>query len=512
MSEHARLSAVDLIDLVADAGTWQSWDVAPAEPTIDPGYRAELDRARHSSGVDEAVLTGSAAIHGRRVAAVVGEFSFLAGSIGLAASARLLAAIERATRERLPLLAAPASAGTRIQEGAVAFVQMANITRAITEHRSAGLPYLVFLRDPTVGGVFASWGSLGHVTVAEPGALIGFTGPRVFEALHGQPFPPGVQVAENLLAHGLIDGVVEPPQLPAAAARVLDVLAAAPLRAVPDEISRGLPTARPAWEVVTRSRDPGRPGVRALLRQGASCVTPLRGTGEGESDESLILALARFGAAPAVLVGHDRAAELNGQAIGPAALRTARRGMRLAAELRLPLVTVIDTAGAAMSRQAEEGGLAGEIARCLADMVTLPSPTLAVLLGQGTGGAALALLPADRVVAAENSWLSPLPPEGASAIRYRTGARAAEMAEKLGITADALFRDGVVDRFVPEPGDTAAEPGPFLHAVSAAIEAGLGGLLAQDMTERLAWRTRRYQTLGSAGGRDSMATAPSGGW
>src|SRR2546429_9884258 len=108
-------------------------------------------------------------------------------------------AIERATQERLPLLAAPASGGTRVQEGPLAFLQMANITRAITEHRSAGLPYLVFLRDPTVGGAFASWGSLGHLTVAEPGALIGFTGPRVFQSLTARPFPAGVQLAENLL-------------------------------------------------------------------------------------------------------------------------------------------------------------------------------------------------------------------------------------------------------------------------------------------------------------------------
>ena len=97
-----------------------------------------------------------------------------------------------------------------MQEGTLAFLQMARISEAVGAHRSAGLPYLVYLRNPTTGGVLASWGSLGHVTVAEPGALIGFLGPRVYAALYGTPFPEGVQTAENLFAHGLIDASSPP--------------------------------------------------------------------------------------------------------------------------------------------------------------------------------------------------------------------------------------------------------------------------------------------------------------
>src|SRR6266550_5376561 len=151
MSGPPRLSALELIELVPDPGSWQSWDTQLAEFAVDADYRAELNEARRRSAIDEAVLTGSARIHGRQVAAMVGEFTFLGGSIGLAASVRLTTAIDRATRECLPLLAAPASGGTRVQEGPWAFLQMANITRAITEHRSAGLPYLVFCVTPRLG-------------------------------------------------------------------------------------------------------------------------------------------------------------------------------------------------------------------------------------------------------------------------------------------------------------------------------------------------------------------------
>ena len=138
---------------------------------------------------------------------LVCEFGFLGGSIGVAAGDRLTMAIRRATAERLPLLALPTSGGTRMQEGTTAFLQMVRITAAVTDHKAARLPYLVYLRHPTTGGVFASWGSLGHVTFAEPGALIGFSGPRVYEALYGDPFPAGVQTSENLYACGLIDAV-----------------------------------------------------------------------------------------------------------------------------------------------------------------------------------------------------------------------------------------------------------------------------------------------------------------
>ena len=189
-----RLTARELIERVVDPGSYVSWDREPIVPGagIDEEYAADLAAAREKSGVDEAVVTGEGLIHGRRVAIVACEFRFLAGSIGTAAAQRLVEAIERATLEGLPVLAGPASGGTRMQEGTVAFLSMVKITAAVVAHRKAGLPFLVYLRHPTTGGVFASWGSLGHVTVAEPDALIGFLGPRVFEQLYGREFPAGV--------------------------------------------------------------------------------------------------------------------------------------------------------------------------------------------------------------------------------------------------------------------------------------------------------------------------------
>ncbi|HEX5771619.1 MAG TPA: carboxyl transferase domain-containing protein, partial [Nocardioidaceae bacterium] len=154
-----RLSATELIDLVLDEGSWTSWDTPPVRGPISEEYAAELRAAQEKTGLDESVVTGSGLMHGRRVAVVACEFRFLAGSIGVASAERLVAAVERATAEGLPLLAAPVSGGTRMQEGTVAFLQMVKISAAIAEHKTAGLPYLVYLRNPTTGGVMASWGS-----------------------------------------------------------------------------------------------------------------------------------------------------------------------------------------------------------------------------------------------------------------------------------------------------------------------------------------------------------------
>jgi acetyl-CoA carboxylase carboxyl transferase subunit beta len=504
-----RPGARELIERTLDPGSWRSWDLPAIDiGPIDPDYAADLRAARELTGLDEALITGEGTLGGRTVALIVGDFGFLAGSIGVAAAERFVLAAERARRLRLPLIASPSSGGTRMQEGTIAFLQMVKISAAVAAHRAAGLPYLVYLRHPTTGGVLASWGMLGHLSAAEPGALLGFLGPRVYQALHGEAFPEGVQTAENLFRHGLIDAVVEPEDLRRIALDALDILtrgstapgdplALAPDPARPEEQATADPDKLPdipAWESITRSRRPGRPGVRGLLRVAARTVVPLNGTGQGEHDPGILLALARFGEAGCIVLGQDRRGAQT--PMGPAGLREARRGMRLAAELGLPLVSVIDTAGAALSPAAEEGGLAAEIARSLADLITLPAPTVCLLLGQGAGGIALALLPADRVIAAQHAWLSPLPPEGASAIVHRTTDRAPELAATQRVRSCDLLRDGIVDLVVRELPDAADEPAAFLHRIGAVLEQELLVVLKLEPEHRMDTRLERYRSLG----------------
>ncbi|MEU2031495.1 carboxyl transferase domain-containing protein [Nocardia amamiensis] len=519
-----RTSAREFLGQLLDTDSFVSWDRPPVTVAATPRYREALRTAAVAAGTDESVLTGEGLLRGRRVAVIACEFGFLAGSIGVAAAERIVAAVERATELGLPLLASPTSGGTRMQEGTVAFVQMVKIAGAVAAHKSAGHPYLVYLRDPTMGGVFASWGSLGHITFAEPGALIGFLGPRVYQALYGTPFPEGVQTAENLYRRGVIDGVLPIPVFRRIAHRALSVFSGVQLpddtavrdaAAQPPMLPLPVAAARDAagtqeipslnhsgdnavWQSVLISRRPQRPGIRDLLRRVTQRV-PLSGTGQGESDRTAVLALGRFRGQPCVVFGHDRRGQQGENTMGPAALREARRSMALAQELRLPLVLVIDTVGAALSKEAEERGLAPEIARCIADLVTLDTPTVSVLLGQGTGGGALALLPADRVLAATHAWLAPLPPEGASAIVFRDTDHAPELAAAQRISAIDLLADGVVDRIVPELPDAADEPVDFARRMVAAIANELANLRARPESEVVTARQARYRRLGLPG-------------
>ncbi len=218
----------------------------------DADYADSLQRAAARAGTAESVVTGRILLEGREVAVIAGEFGFLAGSVGMAAADRVISAFRRATEERLPVIGAPTSGGTRMQEGTPAFLRMVPVAAAVAAHRAAGLPYLTWLRDPTTGGVMATWGSLGQLTVADPGALVGFLGPRVFEAMTGEAFPP-VQRAENLARVGVIDDVVALPELREWVGKVLAVAQAtqdggsqpAARDRADQRVARTVPTSRP---------------------------------------------------------------------------------------------------------------------------------------------------------------------------------------------------------------------------------------------------------------------------
>jgi acetyl-CoA carboxylase alpha subunit len=233
-----------------------------------------------------------------------------------------------------------------------------------------------------------------------------------------------------------------------------------------------------------------------LLACGSDLTFLEAGRPERPSD-GVLAAVGRICGISVVFVGHDRRQSRSGAVVGPVGLRKAQRAIRIAGDHGLPLVTAIDTPGAELSRAAEEGGLSLEIARSLVSIVTLESPTVSIMLGEGGGGAALSLFPADRVLAAENAWLAPIAPEGASAILWKTKDHAAALTRRQRITARELQGLEIVDRVVPEYPTAAAEKERFLERLSAAIGTELRMLISQECGERLTNRERRYRSVGS---------------
>lgn len=467
-----------LIELIVDRLSWCEWS----------------DESGIGAAVDESIVTGQATVGGHAIALIVSEFAILGGSIGAVAATRIVQALDRAVEERLPVLALPASGGTRMQEGTPTFLRMLPIVAAVRRLRTARLPLIAYLRSPTTGGTLASWASLGQVTLAEPGALVGFLGPRVHEALHGPRLPEGVQTAENLCRCGLIDEVLPAASLREWLLEFFEVLKGSNEAMSNSGETTTFPSGQPrrTWAVVEGSRRPDRVGLCDLL-DAAAAATFLNGSGEGDADVAALLALVRFNDAPCVIVGSSRRAGQNWLPLSAAGMRVFRRAIRLATQLQLPLVTFIDTCGGRLSKRDEERGLAHQIAFATADLMEAPIPTLSVLLGQGAGGVALSMLATDRVIAMESSWLAPLPPEAAALLMYKDASRARAAAEQQRVRAQDLLAAGLVDRILGEPDHLQT------HELAASIAAAVGDeirrLATVSLELRLAGRERRWAEL-----------------
>lgn len=482
-------TAYEFIEAVVDDATFETWDTPPNYGGLAPDYEGQLGRARDRSGVDESVVTGRGTLAGMPVAIIASEFNFLAGTIGRASSERLTQAFERAERERLPLIASPVSGGTRMQEGTHAFLQLMKISAALSSYRQAGLPYLVYIRNPMTGGPVVSWGSLGQVTYAEPEALVGLLGPRVVEALTGSALPEGVQTAENLTELGIIDDVVEIKGLRRRLISILRTVTAPHVRQSPPVMEFD-PPERPAWDSIEAAAHPVRTRLGDLIDRHAQEYTPLLGTDQRTYHGSVRAGLARFVGFSCMLLGHS--APTSADVLTPEGLTVIQRAITIASEMALPIVAIIDTPGVEITVRSEELGFAREIARTVELLIGAPPPVISVVLGSGMGVSALTLLPSDRTICAENAFIAPLPPSAASEILHRTMDRAPELAHNQGIRSTDLLQTGLIDTVVPE---TIPDAGGFSQRLVDAISASLSEVHRLAPAERLDLRRQRYRRV-----------------
>lgn len=390
-----------------------------------------------------------------------------------------------------------------MQEGMMSLAQMAKVMEAHRRHARAHLGQVTVMTSPTTGGVLASFASAGDVLLAEPGVHIGFAGPRVAQLATGVAPPPGVYTPELHLERGLLDAIVPRGDLPSVVGRALRSLAGSarePLPRKPRAIAGRSSPSPTAWERLHIARAADRPKGPEILDRILIDWTELHGdraAGEDPCVVARIGALASSGA-PVVAVAEDASAGR----IGPAGYRKAVRALELAGRLRQPVVTIIDSPGADPGPESEAGGVAAAIAATLEAMLDCPSPTLAVLTGEGGSGGAFALAPADRVLAWEHAIFSVISPEAAAAILHRAGAE--ELAESLRITTGDLLRLGLVDTVLPEPaGGAQLDRDSALEMLSVEVAAQIAALARRAGAGRLASRRRRWRGAGSRYLRES---------
>ena len=220
---HWPLGAYYRLSTILDPGSFRELHprLSAGDPLSFPGYRAKLESAQRKTGLTEAAVTATGTIGGRRCVVGVLDSRFLMGSMSAAVGEKITLAIEFAAKNKLPLILFAASGGARMQEGILSLMQMAKTSAALARFSEKGLLYISVLTDPTTGGVTASFASLGDITLAEPGALIGFAGPRVIRQTIGQELPEGFQRAEFQMEHGFVDAVVPRAEMRDTLARLL---------------------------------------------------------------------------------------------------------------------------------------------------------------------------------------------------------------------------------------------------------------------------------------------------
>lgn len=474
-----RVRTKNRIKMVADKGSFESWfeDLEPENPLDFPDYDEKVKAAREKTGLHEAVTVGRCKIYGEDTVLGICDARFLMSSMGHIVGEKIALAVERATKEKLPVILFCCSGGARMQEGIVSLMQMAKTSAALKRHSDAGLLYVPVLTDPTTGGVTASFAMLGDIILAEPGALIGFAGPRVIEQTIGQKLPEGFQRAEFQLEHGFVDAIVERKDLKETLYEILKMHR--PLKGYANfdplhQDDRYEPTelmkeravkSKPlsAWEKVKAARRVDRPASVDYMDYIFDEFMELHGDRYFRDDPAVVGGIAYLDGQPVTVIGVHKGKDLKDCMLhnygmpSPEGYRKALRLMKQAEKFHRPIITFVNTSGAFCGMEAEERGQGEAIARNLYEMSGLKVPVLCIMIGEGGSGGALALAVGNEVWMMENATYSVLSPEGFASILWKDGKRAKEASDVMKITAHDLYDLHIVEEVIPEYGTADAK-------------------------------------------------------
>ncbi len=464
-----RIDAYHRIEMIIDEGTFEEWD--PDLKTDNPldfaGYEEKIAALQEKTGLKEAVCTGTGKIHGQKVALGVCDSRFLMGSMGEVVGEKITRMFERATNEKLPVIIFACSGGARMQEGIISLMQMAKTSQAIKRHNDAGQLYVSVLTDPTTGGVTASFAMLGDIILAEPGALIGFAGPRVIEQTIGQKLPEGFQRSEFLLKKGFVDAIVNRTDLKDTLSEIIRMHTPGENRintyeyylkknAAIERIPLRNNEDMTAWEKVQLSRSITRPAALDYVKSIFKDFIEFHGDRYYGDDGAIVGGIATIGGMPVTVIAQQKGKSTKENIVrnfgmpSPEGYRKALRLMKEAERFGRPVICFVDTPGAFCGIEAEERGQGEAIARNLYEMSGLKVPVLTIVIGEGGSGGALAMAVSNEVYMMENATYSILSPEGFASILWKDSKRAGEASEVMKITAGDLLKLKVIEKIIPE--------------------------------------------------------------
>ncbi len=401
-----------------------------------PGYGEALTLVADRTGERESVVCGVASIGGVTAVVVAFEFGFLGGSLGTRTGTRIEQAFTHARSLAVPVVSLVATGGSRMQEGTPALTQLQRIARQLALTRAAGLPHLSVLRDPSTGGGWATLGAGADVVLGLQGAQVGFAGSRVR--------PPGYAVTQQFAA-GSVDQLVPPEELRSRLERWLHLLTTPAAGPAPVPLALGsLTLPDTGWDAVDRARAPDRPRALAYLSAYFDWHEPVSGDRCGGVDPGV---LCGFGSRDGATVAY---AAQCGTPTRPAGFRTAARLVHLADRLGIPVLTLVDTPGAANDAAAEKAGVGPAIAAMFTAVASARVPVTTLLIGEGGSGGALAFAAPDRTWVTPDSYLAVISPELAAAILKRDPSQVRVTADQLRLRPQDLVElkiaRGIADR------------------------------------------------------------------
>ena len=514
---HYTVTARERIELLVDKETFK--ETYKYVKTVEPlsfsrrnRYRKFLEQDQNRTGLTEAAVAGKCRIGDVETMLIVLDFGFMGGTMGSVVGEKVSMAFENAARRGIPAVAVVSGGGVRIQEGVLSLMQMAKTVTAANRLRDEEVPLIVVLANPSTGQAYASFANLADVILAEPGSLIGLSPLRTLREVSKMPLPLDAHTAEAHVGHGLLDNVVDRENLQPRIASILQILTAQKhgksnhknlLKSEPEECDEVEP-----WEAMTVARNLERPQASSYFRSILDPFIELRGDRLNSDDRSVVTGIGFMDGLAVAVIGQQRRTLVEGERyhVFPDGLRKAQRLIDLASRFKLPLVTLIDTQGADPGLEAEEQGIGNAIARTLSSMLTVPTPMVSVVIGEGGSEGALALGLSDRILMQQFAIYSPISVNHTLGAAHHDHMLDREAAEALMLTAHDCLELGIADEVVPEPdGGSHVDPHKASTVLQTAILTNLFQLSKMSEGKLLKKRYKKFRRMGEGSGHSQEA-------
>ena len=514
---HYTVTARERIELLVDKETFKEnykyvKTVEPLSFSRRNRYRKFLEQDQNRTGLTEAAVAGKCRIGDVETMLIVLDFGFMGGTMGSVVGEKVSMAFENAARRGIPAVAVVSGGGVRIQEGVLSLMQMAKTVTAANRLRDGEVPFIVVLANPSTGQAYASFANLADVILAEPGSLIGLSPLRTLREVSKTPLPLDAHTAEAHVGHGLLDNVVDRENLQPRIASILQILTAQKhgksnhknlLKSEPEECDEVEP-----WEAMTAARNSERPQASSYFRSILDPFIELRGDRLNSDDRSVVTGIGFMDGLAVAVIGQQRRTLDEGERyhVFPDGLRKAQRLIDLASRFKLPLVTLIDTQGADPGLEAEEQGIGNAIARTLSSMLTVPTPMVSVVIGEGGSEGALALGLSDRILMQQFAIYSPISVNHTLGAAHHDHMLDREAAEALMLTAHDCLELGIADEVVPEPdGGSHVDPHEASAVLQTAILTNIFQLSKMSEGKLLKRRYKKFRRMGEGSGHSQEA-------